>query len=440
MERRDFVESLGLGALGLAPGAAARGEAAGGIPAAAPREAAPEGLGDDRSYWVATATRIARPVVENLARGELKKRLPVQEGREDRQKYAALEAFGRTLTGLAPWLELPADATAEGKLRAEWAALARRGLAHAVDPSSPDFMNFTDGSQPLVDAAFLALALLRAPSLRPQDSSVRANLLKALRATRSIKPGYSNWLLFSGMVEALFLELGEEWDAMRVDLSLRTCAEWYVGDSFFKDGPDYHHDYYNSFVIQPFMWTMLQTLRARGVTGYERLHGLLEQTGPRHAEVLERGISPEGAFPLYGRSIVYRFGAFHLLAQIALERRLAAPLTPPSVRCALTTVLPAQHLRSRHFRRRRMAPSRFRRSSAVARRALHLSRQPVPLLRGLPAAGSAGHRSVLGGAGRGLDGQAGLGRRGHEGGPRPGALPALEHTNAAESSRRHFRL
>jgi hypothetical protein len=339
MERRDFVESLGLGALGLVPGAVARGEAAGGIPAATLREAAPEGLGDDRSYWVTTATRIARPVVENLARDELKKRLPVQEGREDRQKYAALEAFGRTLTGLAPWLELPADATAEGKLRAEWAALARRGLAHAVDPSSPDFMNFTDGSQPLVDAAFLALALLRAPSLRPQEPAVRANLLKALRATRSIKPGYSNWLLFSGMVEALFLELGEEWDAMRVDLSLRTCAEWYVGDSFFKDGPDYHHDYYNSFVIQPFMWTMLQTLRARGVTGYERLHGLLEQTGPRHAEVLERGISPEGTFPLYGRSIAYRFGAFHLLAQVALERRLADPLTPPAVRSALTAVI-----------------------------------------------------------------------------------------------------
>ena len=113
-----------------------------------------------------------------------------------------------------------------------------------------------------------------------------------------------------------------------------------MGDGFFKDGPEYHHDYYNSFVIQPFMWTILaDPASAKGVTGYERLHALLERTTVRYAEVLERCISPEGAFPLYGRSIVYRFGAFQLLAQVALERRLAAPLTPPSVRAALTAVI-----------------------------------------------------------------------------------------------------
>jgi hypothetical protein len=334
MERRRFVGNLGFGALGL--GAAADPQAA------AARGALPssEGAGaGDRAEWVAVATRIARPVLENLARGELKRRLPVQEGREDRQKYAALEAFGRTLTGLAPWLELPKDATPEGQLRGEWAELARRGLQHATDPASPDFMNFTDGSQPLVDAAFLVLALLRAPGLVPREAATRTNLLKALRDTRRIKPGYNNWLLFSAMVEALFLELGEDWDAMRVDLALRTCAEWYVGDGIFKDGPEYHHDYYNSFVIQPFMWTILGLLKRKGIAGYERLHALLEKTTVRYAEVLERSISPEGAFPLHGRSIVYRFGAFQLLAQVAQERRLAAPLTPASVRSALTAVV-----------------------------------------------------------------------------------------------------
>jgi hypothetical protein len=332
VERRDLLGSLGLGALGLGTAGAVEGGSAQGA-ASGPASA------DDRAYWVESALRIARPVLDNLARGELKARLPVQAGREDRQKYAALEAFGRTLTGLSPWLQLSADGTPEGKLRGDLAGLARRGLAQAVDPASPDFMNFGDGSQPLVDAAFLALALLRAPDLRPTDAGVRAHLLQALRTTRRIRPGYNNWLLFSAMVEALFLEMGEDWDAMRVDLALRTCAEWYVGDSFFKDGPDYHHDYYNSFVIQPFMWTILKVLRGKGVAGYDRLQALLEQTTVRHAEVLERGISPEGSFPLYGRSIVYRFGAVHLLAEVAWDRRLKAPLTPASVRSALTAVI-----------------------------------------------------------------------------------------------------
>jgi len=324
MQRRRFMGSLGLGAAGLATDV---------------RETLGAAPDDDRAYWVATASRIARPVLENLARGELKRRLPIQVGREDRQKFAALEAFGRTLTGLAPWLELAADSTPEGRLRGELVGLVRRGLAHAVDPASPDYMNWSDGSQPLVDAAFLAHALLLAPSLRPEDKAVGQNLLKALRDTRHIKPGYNNWLLFSAMVEALFLALGEEWDAMRVDLTLRTLAEWYVGDGFFKDGPEYHHDYYNSFVIQPFMRTILGVLKAKGVAGYDRLHAMLERTSVRYAGVLERSISPEGAFPLYGRSIVYRFGAFQLLAQVALERRLAPPLTPPSVRAALTAVM-----------------------------------------------------------------------------------------------------
>ena len=44
-----------------------------------------------------------------------------------------------------------------------YADLARRAIARAVDPASPDFLNFTRDRQPLVDAAFLAQGLLRAP-------------------------------------------------------------------------------------------------------------------------------------------------------------------------------------------------------------------------------------------------------------------------------------
>jgi hypothetical protein len=52
-----------------------------------------------------------------------------------------LEALGRLLAGIAPWLELPADDTAEGRLRAQYGDLARRAIASAVDPASPDFLN-----------------------------------------------------------------------------------------------------------------------------------------------------------------------------------------------------------------------------------------------------------------------------------------------------------
>ena len=62
----------------------------------------------------------------------------------------------------------------------------------------------------------------------------------------------------------------------------------------------------------------------------------------RYAAIQERLISPEGTFPAVGRSIAYRFGAFHLLAQAALRRALPAEVTAAQVRGALTAVIRRQ--------------------------------------------------------------------------------------------------
>jgi hypothetical protein len=59
----------------------------------------------------------------------------------------------------------------------------------------------------------------------------------------------------------------------------------------------------------------------------------------RYAVVEERLISPEGTFPVIGRSSAYRFGAFHLLATVALLHELPPGLKPGAVRAALTAVI-----------------------------------------------------------------------------------------------------
>ena len=41
-----------------------------------------------------------------------------------------------------------------------------------------------------------------------------------------------------------------------------------------------------------------------------------------YAAVLERLVAPDGRFPPIGRSIAYRCGAFHVLAQLALRHEL----------------------------------------------------------------------------------------------------------------------
>ena len=132
-----------------------------------------------------------------------------------------------------------------------------------MDPASPDFMNFTRERQPLVDAAFLAQGLLRAKrALRDAlDAATRTHLVAALESTRAIVPPFNNWLLFAATVEAALATLGAPWDRMRVDYALRQHEQWYKGDGHYGDGPAFHWDYYNSFVIQPMLIDVLEACR-----------------------------------------------------------------------------------------------------------------------------------------------------------------------------------
>jgi hypothetical protein len=307
-----------------------------GAPAA--REAV---LAGDRGIWVAVMRRLADPVLQNLAAGTLKARMPVEQSAgANRSGVTHLEALGRLLAGLAPWIELAPDDSDEGRLRRDYAALARRALARAVDPSSPDYLNFTRERQPLVDAAFLAQGLLRAKTaLRESlDPQTRRHLIAALESTRTISPPFNNWLLFSATVEAALATLGASWDRMRVDYALRQHEQWYKGDGLYGDGPSFHWDYYNSFVIQPMLIDVLEVCRQE-MPAWTELDTRVRERAVRYAAIQERLISPEGTFPAIGRSIAYRFGAFHLLAQSALRRTLPEGVAPAQVRAALTKVI-----------------------------------------------------------------------------------------------------
>ena len=59
----------------------------------------------------------------------------------------------------------------------------------------------------------------------------------------------------------------------------------------------------------------------------------------RYASFQERYISPEGTYPVFGRSSTYRVGAFQPLVQLALENALPKEIAPAQVRCALTAVM-----------------------------------------------------------------------------------------------------
>lgn len=297
---------------------------------------------DDRAYWLAVLEKISSPVLENLARRELKKNMPVEAANPaDRAKYTYLEAFGRTLAGVAPWLAVQKLRESESKQQQKFIGLVHSCLDAATDPKSPDFMNFTRGGQPLVDAAFMAEGILRAPSVLWQslDARVQRQVIEALKSSRAIRtPTENNWVMFAATVEAALHLMGEETILDRLENSVERMLSWYKGDGVYGDGKFFHFDYYNSFVIHPMLLDVLAVLKQKDKK-YESGYTTVLERARRYAEIQERLIAPDGTFPSIGRSTTYRFGAFHALAQVAWMRQLPERVKPAQVRCALTAVI-----------------------------------------------------------------------------------------------------
>lgn len=336
--RRDFLKgAAALGAASSAHALPAIQAAAAGAP-----EAATTGE-EDRAYWIHLLDKICAPVLRNLSENKLKANMPVvvpTGNLEERRPFVYLAALANVLAGIAPWLESGPTSGEEGALRQQYAEWARTGIRNGTDPDSPDFMDFNKGSQPVVDAAFLTLTILRAPNelWHKLDPATQQKIIKALQSTRVIKPGFNNWLLFSAMVETGLSTMGQWWDPMRIDLALRSVLSWYKGDGEYGDGPSFHWDYYNSFVIHPMLVTILEVI-GRSSKAWNSFQPEVMDRARRYAAVQERMISPEGTYPPIGRSLSDRTGAFHLLADMSLRRELPEGVSPEQVRCALTAVM-----------------------------------------------------------------------------------------------------
>jgi hypothetical protein len=271
----------------------------------------------------------------------LKETMPVVLSRridnaEGRKKATYLEAWGRVLSGIGPWLNGEGGSPEEVALRQEYRRWALKAVANSVNPLAKDYMVW-QGGQPLVDASFFALGLVRCPWLWAHlDQAVQQQVVAALKQTRTTVPAYSNWILFSAMVETFFCKYGFEYDPVRIEYAVREFSQhWYLGDGTFSDGMNFHEDYYNSYVIQPYLAAVLAVAGDR----YKAFTGKLERILQRYAEIQERTINTDGSYPVTGRSITYRCGAFHELADVVLLGKLPGSLQAGQVRGALTAVI-----------------------------------------------------------------------------------------------------
>jgi hypothetical protein len=147
--------------------------------------------------------------------------------------------------------------------------------------------------------------------------------------------------MFAAAVEAALHAFGEKTIEERLESCVERMLSWYKGDGVYGDGEFFHFDYYNSFVIHPMLVDVLAVLQKKDEK-YASMYETELQRARRYAEIQERLIASDGTYPAIGRSITYRFGAFHALAQMTWMRQLPERVTPAQVRCALTAVIRKQ--------------------------------------------------------------------------------------------------
>ena len=308
----------------------------------------------EREYWCEQAYKMAQPVLENMAKGELQKNMktefsPSFDNRN--RKVVYMETFGRLMAGLAPWLALPDSAVSgsaadqkELEMRKQLREWALASYRNSVDPASPDYLVWGASGQNLVDAAYIAESFIRAYDALwvPLDDVTKERYINEFKKLRKYEPPYTNWFLFSSTIESFIAKAAglKEYDDFRVMMTIRKVEEWYVGDGWYADGPVFAFDYYTSYVFHAMYLETLQNMIDAKQNGtrleYKKYYDRALRRAQKFAIILERFISPEGTFPVFGRSSTYRMAALQPLALMAWYQKLPKELSNGQVRAALT--------------------------------------------------------------------------------------------------------
>lgn len=271
--------------------------------------------------WLKWLALIAEPVLKAQAEGLLAEKMPVESktpgDAKNRAALSPLEAFARTSVGISGLLNYQGNDSLLISARNQYKDRFITGFKNAVNPNHNGFLfKQAQSPQTLVEVAFLSVFFNRCPQLLPTGETLthwencRAQGLKH-------KPYPNNWLLFSALT-LLTPPSGRPTEA-ELQLAKEYLTQFmalYAGDGWYKDGPEFHLDYYNSFVIHPFLLIISELGDAYPTLQEIKGFNKIEQRAARHAVQLERLISPEGYMPPIGRSCTYRSGILHLLAFI----------------------------------------------------------------------------------------------------------------------------
>ncbi|MGI5366578.1 DUF2264 domain-containing protein [Streptomyces iakyrus] len=269
--------------------------------------------GYTRAHWEAAADSLLTAVEPYASEDRALYFLPGDRVGWSGRLSDGLEGYARTLLLAA--------------FRRDEKALERyaTGLAAGVSGVWP---RIEDRSQPLVEAASIALALRLTRDLLWDrlDEGVRQRAAAWLGDALTAEPWPCNWELFPVTVGGFLADIGHEPDASRaaIDRGLERIEQWYVGDGWYTDGDGRKYDYYNGWAMH--LYPVLHAWLEQD----ERLLALYGDRLSRHLGDYARLFGGDGAPMHQGRSLTYRFATTAPLWLGALTGR--TPLPPGETR------------------------------------------------------------------------------------------------------------
>lgn len=255
----------------------------------------------DRNYFLLLLKKIINPIINDFCNNDYA---------VNKLNLSIFEAFARSFNGISLWLNLSNITNLYEK---KYQKNIKTKIVESINCIFSDNIKrvkFSTNIQYVVEAAFFAQALLRSFNSIwiYLKENIKSNIINEMKSTRCFKINQNNWILFSAMIELFIYKTENRSNIFLIKRNYNVYMNWYMGDGWYGDGKFFHFDYYNSYVIQPFILELSLIISQLKIF-YVNVELVIKRY-KRYVIILERLINPDGTYPIIGRSITYRFGAF----------------------------------------------------------------------------------------------------------------------------------
>ncbi|MFO7781035.1 MAG: DUF2264 domain-containing protein [Spirochaetia bacterium] len=260
-----------------------------------------------RAHWLEMFAELIAPIIDNASPGKARQIIPGQRSHHGRLADE-LEGFTRSFIMAGPWLattECPEVHARRGTRNV--ASFYREGILAGTDPEHEEYWgDITDYAQHLVEMASLAwsLYLSRRWIWDTYSEAEKRQVADYLYQCTTVEYHQNNWLLFNVVTNAVLKRLEMPYRQDQIDENIDACEGMYLGSGWYRDGSVNRLDYYNAWAFHYYylIWSILDgESKPEVATRHRERVALL-------AEQMPYFLAADGSAPIFGRSMIYRFG------------------------------------------------------------------------------------------------------------------------------------